>query len=149
MLYYYYFFSLKQKENAYLFDGLHITKDAEVLRYQNQYPVIFITLKDMKQVSFENQKAMFAILIQEIVRNNKELLDSGEVSTFDKEQLVAYSRRTQNDVDLQNALKFLCVCLKQRYHKNVILLIDEKALPAHGVSVICLETKRYTIHGAY
>ena len=100
----YYFFSLKQKENAYLFDGLHITKDAEILRYQNQYPVIFITLKDMKQVSFENQKAMFAILIQEIVRNNKELLDSEEVSTFDKEQLVAYSRRTQSDVDLQLSL---------------------------------------------
>lgn len=125
----YYFFSLKQKENAYLFDGLHITKDAEILRYQNQYPVIFITLKDMKQVSFENQKAMFAILIQEIVRNNKELLDSEEVSTFDKEQLVAYSRRTQSDVDLQNALKFLCVCLKQHYHKNVILLIDEYDVP--------------------
>ena len=121
----YYFFSLKQKENAYLFDGLHITKDAEILRYQNQYPVIFITLKDMKQVSFENQKAMFAILIQEIVRNNKELLDSEEVSTFDKEQLVAYSRRTQSDVDL----KFLCVCLKQHYHKNVILLIDEYDVP--------------------
>lgn len=125
----YYFFSLKQKENAYLFDGLHITKDAEVLRYQNQYPVIFITLKDMKQASFENQKAMFAILIQEIVRNNKELLDSEEVSTFDKEQLIAYSRRTQSDVDLQNALKFLCVCLKQHYHKNVILLIDEYDVP--------------------
>ena len=125
----YYFFSLKQKENAYLFDGLHIIKDAEVLRYQNQYPVIFITLKDMKQASFENQKAMFAILIQEIVRNNKELLDSEEVSTFDKEQLIAYSRRTQSDVDLQNALKFLCVCLKQHYHKNVILLIDEYDVP--------------------
>ena len=83
----------------------------------------------MKQVSFENQKAMFAILIQEIVRNNKELLDSEEVSTFDKEQLVAYSRRTQSDVDLQNALKFLCVCLKQHYHKNVILLIDEYDVP--------------------
>lgn len=119
----YYFFSLKQKENAYLFDGLHITKDAEILRYQNQYPVIFITLKDMKQVSFENQKAMFAILIQEIVRNNKELLDSEEVSTFDKEQLVAYSRRTQSDVDLQNALKFLCVCLKQHYHKLSLIHI--------------------------
>ena len=43
----YYFFSIKQKENAYLFDDLEISKNIEVMRYQNQYPVIFITLKDM------------------------------------------------------------------------------------------------------
>lgn len=37
----YYFFSNKEKENAYLFDGLYISKQQEAKSYQNQYPVIF------------------------------------------------------------------------------------------------------------
>ena len=40
----YYFFSIKQKENAYLFDRLNITKNKGAAQYQNQYPVILITL---------------------------------------------------------------------------------------------------------
>ncbi len=32
---------------------------------------------------------------------------------------------TKNEVSLQTALKFLCECLQQHYHQNVILLIDE------------------------
>ena len=44
----YYFFSNKEKENAYLFDGLYISKQQEAKSYQNQYPVIFLSLKDMK-----------------------------------------------------------------------------------------------------
>ena len=125
----YYFFSMKQKDNAYLFNDMDIVNHTDSLQYQNQYPVIFITLKDMKKHTFENQKAMFAILIQDIVRKNQELLESEELNTFDKEQLIAYYRRSQSDVDLQNALKFLCGCLKQHYHKDVILLIDEYDVP--------------------
>ena len=125
----YYFFSMKQKENAYLFNNMDIANHTDALQYQNQYPVIFITLKDMKKHTFENQKAMFAILIQDIVRKNQELLESEELNIFDKEQLFTYYRRTRSDVDLQNALKFLCGCLKQHYHKDVILLIDEYDVP--------------------
>ena len=44
----YYFFSINQKENNYLFHGLNIMEDEETMIYQNQYPVIHITLKDLK-----------------------------------------------------------------------------------------------------
>ena len=124
-----YFFSIKEKENAYIFNHLNITKDNEIMRYQNQYPVIFITLKDMKNSTFEDQKAMFSILIQEIIRSNSELLDSEELSVFDKEQLIRLYRGTQNGVELQYALKFVSGCLKQHYHQNVIILIDEYDVP--------------------
>ena len=67
----YYFFSMKQKENAYLFNNMDIANHTDALQYQNQYPVIFITLKDMKKHTFENQKAIFRYLIQDIVRKNR------------------------------------------------------------------------------
>ena len=45
----YYFFSIKEKENAYLFDYLNISKNKNTLKHQNNYPTIFISLKDMKK----------------------------------------------------------------------------------------------------
>ena len=47
MLMLYYFFSIKEKENAYLFDYLNISKNKNALKDQNKYPTIFISLKDM------------------------------------------------------------------------------------------------------
>ena len=49
MLMLYYFFSIKEKENAYLFDGLNITKNKDALKHQNKYPTIFISsVEDLK-----------------------------------------------------------------------------------------------------
>ena len=47
----YYFFSIKEKENAYLFDYLNISKNKNALKDQNKYPTIFISLKDMTKSS--------------------------------------------------------------------------------------------------
>ena len=45
----YYFFSIKEKDNAYLFDNLKIKNNQNTLKHQNNYPTIFISLKDMKK----------------------------------------------------------------------------------------------------
>ena len=121
----YYFFSIKQKESTYLFEGLDITKDAQVMKLQNQYPVIFLTLKDMKNNTFEKQLTMFSYLMQEIIRNNHELLTSERINEFDKERMKSLYRGAQNEVELQNALRFISGCLEQHYQKQVIILIDE------------------------
>jgi hypothetical protein len=44
-----YFFDIDEKENAYLFDGLSISREKEITRaFQNRLPVIFLTFKDIK-----------------------------------------------------------------------------------------------------
>ena len=45
----YYFFSNKEKENTYLFNNLKITKNQEVMKHQNKYPVMFLTFKDLSR----------------------------------------------------------------------------------------------------
>ena len=72
----YYFFSNHEKENAYLFDGLKVTEYLEVMKYQNQFPVIFITLKDMKRAKMDMQIEKFASLIASVVRSFPDLLNS-------------------------------------------------------------------------
>lgn len=125
----YYFFSIKQKENAYLFNGLDIAKDMQTMKQQNQYPVILLTLKDMKNNTFEKQLTMFSFLIQEIIRDNQELLTSERINEFDKERIIRLYRGSQSEVESQNALKFISGCLKMHHQKQVIILIDEYDVP--------------------
>ena len=97
----YYFFSIKETENAYLFQNLNISKDTQLLKHQNQYPVIFLTLKDMKNNSFDKQLEMYSLLIQKVIRKNKELLTSKDIDEFDKDTKINLYRGVHNEVDLQ------------------------------------------------
>lgn len=125
----YYFFSNKEKENAYLFDGLYISKQQEAKSYQNQYPVIFLTLKDMQSLNMEEQKKQFADIIKINILKNIELLDSKNIYETDKEVLNNLMFLNGDDVQLKNSLKTLSRCLYNHYHKKVIILIDEYDVP--------------------
>lgn len=125
----YYFFSNKEKENAYLFDGLEISKDQEMKKYQNQYPVILLSLKDMKNRTFEKQLSMFSYLIKMFIKNNTELTNSSVLNENDKLELTKYENGTANEIELQNALNYLTYCLEKHYQKKVIILVDEYDVP--------------------
>ena len=125
----YYFFSNKEKENSYLFEGLNISKDKEILKHQNQYPVIFLTLKDMQYLNFEDQKKQFAILIKELILKNIELLDSSIIDEADYNILNDFRFLKPDEVQLKNSLKILSNCLYKCYQQRVIILIDEYDVP--------------------
>ena len=125
----YYFFSNKEKENSYLFEGLNISKDKEILKHQNQYPVIFLTLKDMQYLNFEDQKKQFAILIKELILKNIELLDSSIIDEADYNILNDFRFLKPDEVQLKNSLKILSHCLYKHYQQRVIILIDEYDVP--------------------
>ncbi len=125
----YYFFSNKEKENSYLFERLNISKDKEILKHQNQYPVIFLTLKDMQYLNFEDQKKQFAILIKELILKNIELLDSSIIDEADYNILNDFRFLKADEVQLKNSLKILSNCLYKHYQQRVIILIDEYDVP--------------------
>ena len=125
----YYFFSNKEKENAYLFDGLYISKQQEAKSYQNQYPVIFLSLKDMQSLNMEEQEKRFAGIISKIVIDNIGLLDSEEVDNSYKERLNDLRFLKANKVTLEGSLYLLAQAMKQFYKANTIILIDEYDVP--------------------
>ena len=59
----YYFFSNKEKENTYLFNNLKITKNQEVMKHQNKYPVMFLTFKDLSRETMEMQIDKFKAMV--------------------------------------------------------------------------------------
>lgn len=125
----YYFFSIKEKENAYLFNGLNISKNKEALKHQNNYPMIFISLKDMKNSTFEEQIASFQDIIKNVVLQNKELLESIYVDKSDKLILQDFRFSNSSLDQLKYALKTISRCLYNHYHQKVIILIDEYDVP--------------------
>ena len=69
----YYFFSNKEKGNAYLFNGLKISSNKELMKLQNRYPVISISLKDMKNLNIEEAYEYFNGIIKRIIVKYYEL----------------------------------------------------------------------------
>ena len=65
----YYFFSNKEKENAYLFEGLNVSKHQYLTLHQNQYPVIFLSLKDMNAILFNLRFIFLPISLQILLIN--------------------------------------------------------------------------------
>ena len=123
----YHFFS--NKEDGKIFDGLNITHHKEAMKHMNQYPTIFISLKDMKSLNMNGQIKNFSLLIQKFIRNNKEIMSSTKIDVVDKDRIMELYKGIYDVNRLKSALEFLCECLKQHYGKNVILLIDEYDVP--------------------
>ena len=125
----YYFFSNKEKENSYLFEGLNISKDKEILKHQNQYPVIFLTLKDMNNNNFQSQIYIFANLIANIIDIYTEIKNSDTISQRERKLLDIYQNAEADIDDLKISLKILSQCLYKHYQQKVIILIDEYDVP--------------------
>lgn len=125
----YYFFSIKEKENAYLFDNLNISKNKDALKHQNQYPVIFISLKDMKNNSYEGQMIRFKEIICLCAKNYLELLDGDDLLGSEKELFQRYVDNKMCDDELESALFNISYYLRKYYHQKVIILIDEYDVP--------------------
>ena len=125
----YYFFSIKEKENAYLFNDLNISKNKETLEYQNKYPTIFISLKDMKNSSYEKQMNQFKEVICLCAKNFLELLDSDVLLDSEKKLFQKYVDNETQDNELERALFNISYFLYKHYHQKVIILIDEYDVP--------------------
>lgn len=125
----YYFFSIKEKENAYLFDGLNISKNKDALKHQNKYPTIFISLKEMKNLTFDAQISSFSNVIYELLEKNLEILSSDQLSDTTKDILNKLHNRSSCVEDLKISLRIITKALYTYYQQKVIVLIDEYDVP--------------------
>lgn len=120
-----YFFDIKNKdENRNLFNGLYI-EDSPMIKEQGKYPVIFITMKELKGNNFEAMYTQIRTLISDLFNQYeylRESLNSRSLKIFDK----IWNRE---DEDYENSLKFLINCLSEYHQQKVIILIDEYDTP--------------------
>ncbi|WP_338956134.1 ATP-binding protein [Fusobacterium nucleatum] len=117
-----YFFDVKNaKENRKLFKDLYIEK-SEYFKEQGQYPVIFITMKDLKKNTWEQMNFAAKSLISNLYNEFeyiREKLNEKDLIEFEK----IWFKKEDGDYD--NSLRLLSEYLYNYYQKKVVLLIDE------------------------
>ena len=119
-----------RKDSKELFKGLAITKHEEFCKeWMNQYPVIFITLKDVEGLTFQSAMEMLHIIIAEAARNYRYLGESDKPDQADKDDFAKLLNKTANGKEIQNSLKTITRMMTAYYGKEAILLIDEYDVP--------------------
>ncbi|MCD8119937.1 MAG: ATP-binding protein [Lachnospiraceae bacterium] len=113
-----------------LFDGLEISKDTNLCEeYLGQYPVIFVSLKDIEGATYTSARdSAVRIIFNEALRLNF-LASSDHLTSEDKELFSSLKDLNMDDGTLKSSLKNLCSLLEKHYSKKVILLIDEYDVP--------------------
>ena len=121
-----YFFNLKNKEeNRKLFENLYISK-SKYMSQQGEYPVIYLSFKDIKALNWEKCYYLTRRLITYLYNEFeflREKLNKKDLSDFDKVWL------DEEGADWENSLKNLLRYLYEYYNKKVVVLIDEYDTP--------------------
>ena len=126
-----YFFEMEEDNAGRLFAGTKImSAGEEYLKWMGQFPVISLTLKSMKQATWELSFEMLKKAIrEEYSRHWKTVEASGRLNDADRERFQRIRDLKGTDADYADALKFLSECLYICTGRKTIILIDEYDVP--------------------
>ena len=98
-------------------------------KHQGRYPVIFLTFKDVKSMTWEETFQKIRRLISlEFIRHN-ELETSSVLTAYEKEQYHLLAGDSGDEVDCQMGLQLLSLLLHKHYGRECIIIIDEYDTP--------------------
>ena len=122
-----YFFNIENKEeNRKLFENLKIS-DSTYMSEQGKYPVIFISLKDLKENNWEECLESIKDIMYKVF-NDYEFLRE-KLNLVEKRQFDKIWEMTGNEKNFKTSLLDLSKYLNKYYSKKVIILIDEYDAP--------------------
>ena len=123
------FFDIR-RDSRDLFEGLKIAEDQKLCElWMNQWPVIFLSLKDAGGESFEDAYGLLQSIISQLYVEHAYLEKCAEIDEPYKEIFARLKRRQGNKTDVQISLRILMRMMQIYYGKQVILLIDEYDVP--------------------
>lgn len=123
------FFDIR-KDSAALFAGLAVSKDpALCAQWQNQYPTLFLSLKSVDGLCFEDACDMLKFALSQLCMEHNYLLESDAVDSTRKQQFQALKNKTASMEEVKTALFTLMNMMQAHYGKPVILLMDEYDVP--------------------
>ena len=126
-----YFFEENPEKASRIFQGLDIMKAGEkYLNHMGKYPVIMISLKSMKQPSYELAFEMLKKALKgEFQRHWQLVSDSGRLTAADQKRYLRLRDLEGTEADYADALKFLSECLCRCTGRKTVILIDEYDVP--------------------
>ena len=118
-----------------LFEGLYISGKEKLCNdYMGRFPVIFVTLKGVEGLSFEEARQKFVNIIGAEASRHQFLMDSDKLTAEDKERYQAIlslknGAYSINDGALYRSFKLLSELLYKHYGRKAVILIDEYDVP--------------------
>ena len=126
------FFDIRKDSQA-MFEGLEISKNTALCsEWMNQWPVLFLTFKDVDGLTFASAKEMLLNRIAAIYNDHSYLLEGTRVQENDRkvfERLADEVSGNPTDAMLKTSIVLLMRLMRNHYGKPVILLIDEYDVP--------------------
>lgn len=123
------FFDIRRESRGY-FSGLEIEQHKELCKdWMNQYPVLFLSLKDVDGTNFNNAFELLKFVLAQCCENHDYLLESNKISEQHKNLFNSVRNRTASVTDVQGFILVLTNMMQVFYNKSVILLLDEYDVP--------------------
>lgn len=124
-----YFFSISEESCAPLFFDTAIWQLPAYKALQGTFPVIFISLRELVQPTYDSMIAKFGYVIAREFERHKVVLSGDTLEPHEKERFIRIRTEKAMSVDLGSSLEFLLRMLHKFYRKKVIVLIDEYDVP--------------------
>lgn len=123
------FFNIRKDSKA-LFEDLAIAEHKTFCEeWMNQYPVLFVSFKDVEAENFDDAYKMLESRLADICKDLSDIGESNSVNPADKDIFERLMFGTAKKSEVKNSLKTLMRMLNAVYGKPVILLIDEYDVP--------------------
>ena len=124
------FFEISEEDTSKYFEDKAIWRcGEEYRRQQGQYPVVFLTFKDVKFDSWKATLDKIRDLLQEEFGRHQELADSDKLAEYEKTYFAKIINGDASEVDLTASLAKLSQMLTKHYGKAPIIIIDEYDTP--------------------
>lgn len=123
------FFSIR-KNSRDIFHGLKIMEHKEFCeKWMNQYPVLFLSLKDIEAESFEGAYKMLQTRLADVCKEIADLAEHPAIDNDDRKIFAKLKAKSADEDEVKNSLKTIMRMFHAVYGKTVILLIDEYDVP--------------------
>jgi hypothetical protein len=124
-----YFFQKSSVCNRGLFQGLNIEKEKDIMDLQGKYPVIFLSFKDDKHLTYNNLKLSLKKLMSDLYLEHRYCLENSNLHPVEREYYNKILNKEENIVELSDSLAKLSKYIYSYYNEKVIILIDEYDVP--------------------
>ena len=123
------FFSIRKNSES-IFEGLAITEHEKFCKaWMNQYPVLFVSFKDVEGEDFDSAYEMLKVRLADISKGLSDLANAEQVNKYDFDIFDSLQSGKSTPSDVKNSLKTIMRMMSAIYGRKVILLIDEYDVP--------------------
>ncbi|MEH2933004.1 AAA family ATPase, partial [Candidatus Ventrimonas sp. KK005] len=122
------FFSVEYAGKGEVFEGFSIWEEEKYRQLQGTYPVIFLSLANVKETNYMNVRKKICQLLTDLYSRHNYLLEGDCLSPQDKDFFQRISA-DMGDVEASLSLGHLSKYLSLYYGKKVIILLDEYDTP--------------------